>query len=968
MGTSPRQSQSMLPSSRSQTPQQAGYTGFQPNNNPSQAPSQPTPYGHLQHNGSANATPSPVMSNQLRPGSVPQRVATTSPHPFSPAAQQFSAQGSPPSQPSEHGSRVNTPQNQYLQNASYQPGPAYSAPNSIPTPHMQQQQGPPPQQFQQNQQSSQGHAQQAANQKMVYQMRLQQSLAQNNMMAAQRQNISLPPNTMPKPPQMPPMNGQYPQTMRPQQLSQQAPSRPPNPDVFLKNLVGFMQKQNLPVELNPIVGDRSINLVMLYMAVQKFGGYKKVSQANLWGQVTQALQINPSTSPNAPQQVKIHYDKNLLMFEEAWAAQQRQAQMMRQNQPMASQQAQMSPVKQMGFPAGMQQQSPQYLQHIQQQQQQNLLQQQHLQQQALNTPMKQMHPGQPLPSINGYSTPQGSQGQHNQLDSLGHSRNSLSRSMDPSPPQNGTGFSVPSPAAIRKSSSVSGLLSPKQERATGKTTSPGNDEFRQLSTVYEPSKRPLKGTWGGYDISVLRAQGEKLAALRPNVPAISEMGIVDIQAVTLSLQSGIHSEVRYALDTLALLSNEQRLAIDLRYCHDLMESLVDCAEEQVELLAENADEVYDLVIPSYEDVFRGCQQEHEGLQDIPVYGSQEYELDRAVDRLICITTILRNFSFVEWNLPQLADKVLVKLVATVVRYLGTRHMLLRRYSHTLDFMKDVIVLLSNIGQDVILPGKDQAMHLLLFVLAFAPSPPPHISSHTPLVFTPYDPAIHKYLPPAVDCLAKLLARDEPNRTFYRHIFATDGHPLSSFDLLTKTFALAISPVPEYSRKAPLPTIELRKPFLMQGMLAAEILVNLAPGFETGVTRAWLASQDGLATSLMRLVEFLCKEAAQQIQLEAQYEAQMQQQQRGQRRGPQQEALHHLERGSLAMIAQRAIRVLKRLVEKCLDPEDKDSVKCVPVSVWPKHENLLGAQSLRDIDPIVLSGLLGLAKLEYGISR
>src|SRR6202011_5960795 len=67
LGTSPRQAPGMLPNSRSQTPQQGQYTGFPANNQPPQHTSQPTPtpYSHLQHNGSANASPSPIMSNQL---------------------------------------------------------------------------------------------------------------------------------------------------------------------------------------------------------------------------------------------------------------------------------------------------------------------------------------------------------------------------------------------------------------------------------------------------------------------------------------------------------------------------------------------------------------------------------------------------------------------------------------------------------------------------------------------------------------------------------------------------------------------------------------------------------------------------------------------------------------------------------------------------------------------------------------
>jgi SWI/SNF chromatin-remodeling complex subunit SWI1 len=110
MGQSPRPAPGMLPASRAETPQQSAFAGFQQPGMPQQS-SQPSPYPHLQPNGSTNATPSPIMANQMRPGSVPQRVASTSPHPFSPAAQQF-PQASPI--PTEHGG---APQSFMQQNA-----------------------------------------------------------------------------------------------------------------------------------------------------------------------------------------------------------------------------------------------------------------------------------------------------------------------------------------------------------------------------------------------------------------------------------------------------------------------------------------------------------------------------------------------------------------------------------------------------------------------------------------------------------------------------------------------------------------------------------------------------------------------------------------------------------------------------------------------------------------------------------
>lgn len=45
--------------------------------------------------------------------------------------------------------------------------------------------------------------------------------------------------------------------------------------------------------------------------------------------------------------------------------------------------------------------------------------------------------------------------------------------------------------------------------------------------------------------------------------------------------------------------------------------------------------------------------------------------------------------------------------------------------------------------------------------------------------------------------------------------------------------------------------ESRKAYLMQGMLAADILASLAPGAESGLCRSWLESEDGWANSLLK---------------------------------------------------------------------------------------------------------------------
>lgn len=923
----------MLPNSRSQTPQQNQYPGGFPSNNApppqtqQQHANQQPPYPHLQ-NGSTNASPSPIMSNQLRPGGVPQRVSTASPHPFSPAGQQFSQAS--PSQ-SEHGSRVDTPQgsNPYTQNPgfaqgfnqqNFTPPPGRTSappqnPMSTPQPNLQQMYA----QQQAQQQQQRATPQSMDQQKLLYQMRMQQQRQQQNLMAGQMGNM--PPNANAMAKIMTGQNGQFP-GLRPQQAAAAAPPRGGmNAESFQKSLSSFMQQKNLPLDMNPAIGDRSIGIMALYLTVVKFGGYKKVTTQNGWNQVAASLQFHPIQHPTAAGILKAHYERNLLMFEEAWQASQQQqrqrAAMMQQNSNSGGQ---MSPTKQM---------NPQAMQQSQFMQQQQALmnqQQQHLQQQHMQaTPVKQMHAQQP--PVNGFSTPQA--GQPHPMAPQNHTRNSLSRTLDATPPQNGSSFTMPSPASASKPGSLS-LQSPHLDGIrVNDVPTPFN-----LPDEFFPKTRELD-TFGGVDLGSLYNLGSELIRWKPDVPVANDLGLIDIDAITRSLQCGLHAEVRLALDTMITLSVHGQLNLDLRACEDLMESLVDCAEDQVELLAENAAEVSDvMLVSSYEDVLRGSRLDQDFLQETPVFGTLEYELDRAVDKLICITTIMRNLSFFEPNHGLLADELVVKFLCVVIRYLGTRNMLLRTNVNTLDFMKDVIIILSNLAQAIELPGREQALCLLHFLLAFAPCPVPNTGTDGGITFSPYDPAVHRYLPPAVDSLAKLLARDEPNRTFYKTIFASDVTSSPPFDLLTKTFALAISAIPDGKQEIKrgnqlISVIEARKPNLMQGILAGEILAILAPGFETGVAKSWLTSEDGFAQKLSRLILSLCLETTPQ-------------QQRGQAvpRGLEDDGFFHIAEGGISM--------LRRLGEKSRNPEDPSST--IPFAGLPSKESLLAALKLHTAQP------------------
>ncbi|KAK0724470.1 hypothetical protein B0H67DRAFT_568025 [Lasiosphaeris hirsuta] len=575
----------------------------------------------------------------------------------------------------------------------------------------------------------------------------------------------------------------------------------------------------------------------------------------------------------------------------------------------------------------------------------------------MQSPIKPAGPHQT--SVNGFPTPHPAHGPPPLNSTPGHTRNSLSRSVQPTPTVEE--FSLASPAHSKAGTmSLPGSAHPENQGLQGETSASMRfpAPFASDPEEYMPCSREIS-TFGGVDTKAIERVAEDLRSAKVDVPAAVEFGNVDIHALTKSIQSGIHGEVRLALDVLASLTSSDHYnhvplpQIDLQHCDDLVETLVECAEDQVDLLAENSEEASNEVTLSlYEDVIRACRVERLALRKIAVFGSQAYELDHAVDRLICITTILRNLSDREQNQPFLADDAVIKFLCVVIRYLGTREMLLRTHVNTLDLMKDVVILLANIASSVEIPGREQAFCLLQFLLAFAPSPAPLLVNDT-LFFSTYDPALHPYLPYAADALAKLLARDEPNRTHYKAIFAADAAVSSSppCELLTRTFALAISPIPmptpppmlspEHSRDARmsdsydsrpsnLPSlVEVRKPFLMQGLLAANIVAGLAPGYESGVTRTWLASGNGFAQSLFLLVR----------QLSAQYE--------GQPVRPGAHPRGQARRDSeLVYIVRLAVSMLRKLSERARDPNNPIGETSIPPNALPSKDNVLFALQMQ----------------------
>lgn len=933
MPMSPRPAPGGVTGSRSQTPQ-VPYPGYQgPANGTPQFPQHPTPYQHLQQGASPNVTQSPVMQD-FDQQSV--RMGTASPSPFSPAGPHVGPHMSPSQ--SDHGSRVNTPQNN-----NFMPGQAF--PQNMGGQFQTPGSAAPQQAFGGMQQGGmqQGGMQQGGMQQVPPGYHQALAAQQQRLHAMSMQNRQM--NANPQMAGRPVASGLNPMA-NPQQMAafrqmQQNVAKPNNPEAFMRAVQKFQMSRNLPFDPNPIISGRPLNIVQLYGTIMKMGGSKKVTAMNGWPAVAQHLQFPQMQFPVAAQELREYYQRNLAPYEQAFISsqqkqfaemqqqqnQQQQQQQQQQHQQQNQQQQhpqQLQPQLQPGIPrqpsdaSGIQFQSPAVKQG--QSFEQTAQSPQH------NTPV----PNQAqVPPMNGFATPTQARSQ-SKPPQTAH-RLSVSRQSQSSvPPTENTGqFAAPSPSQQSKAASVTpgpqpAQADPKLERVT---KIPIEDPFKPKVITEHRLHGPIA-------VDEMFQLGDEILRLKPSVPAFAELGVVDIHALNMGLKCGIQAEIRVALDTLTTLSSELNTAISLENCDDLVESLVDCAQDQADFLAKHIPELPErMQVRSYEEVTRGCQSEFTSLAEVPEFGSIDYRLDRAVERLICITTIIRNLSFNEANVGILGIPSVTQVFADVFRCLGTHRMFLRTNQNTLDFMKDAVIFMSNSAHVMQIPGKEEAQSLLEFLLAFAPEP----TQSKELMFTAFNPSIHRYTPAAVDGLAKLLARDDPNRIYFGAIFSGDGSVPPRPDLLTRAFGLAVCAVPD---KKPLAVADARKIFLMQGLLAADVLTTFADG---SMARSWVGSVDGFAIHLLRLSCLLCTERLPQL-------ASIRQ------RGP-----HEADAYAFAAIINRGLAILRRLAEKSKQVDNTLPLK-LPSGVIPRKESLLGALLLPNMDPNIIRQLLTYARL------
>lgn len=240
----------------------------------------------------------------------------------------------------------------------------------------------------------------------------------------------------------------------------------------------------------------------------------------------------------------------------------------------------------------------------------------------------------------------------------------------------------------------------------------------QQQITYIPKTRNVE-TYGGVDLKYF----DKFE-IKPPVPHLNELGVIDIQALIMSLKSGMKMEITNALNILTILTvqpqvqqQQQQAHLPLSQCDDLLDVLMDYLEQDIlgtssrfESPRNETKQTEILSDLTYTDLFDMSLDEMKSL--IPQLENSTSDVWISLrERCLCIFNILRNVSFMNENMEYLAKhKRFITLMIDIVNntrqvssiegrdttgkeawFVGIRRM------DTLDFRKSILMIFSNIS-------------------------------------------------------------------------------------------------------------------------------------------------------------------------------------------------------------------------------------------------------------------------------
>ncbi|KAI8991944.1 hypothetical protein BDF20DRAFT_904325 [Mycotypha africana] len=296
----------------------------------------------------------------------------------------------------------------------------------------------------------------------------------------------------------------------------------------------------------------------------------------------------------------------------------------------------------------------------------------------------------------------------------------------------------------------------RQPLANMQPSTPAPPVTPQQKIAYIPKTRNVD-TYGGVDLKYF----DKFE-IKPLTPHLNELGIIDIQALIMSLKSGLKMEVTNALNVLTVLTTEsqifhhhhpqqqQQCNLPLMQCDDLLDVLLDYLEEDIlgsssrflskpSLAAStstpSAKTATVGTVLTYIDLFDMSLDEMKSL--IPQLEKSTSDIWMSLrERCLCIFNIIRNLSFMTDNIEYLArHSRFVRLLCDITGFLSNSYdsdnsnsgkdttgretwFVGIRLMDTLDFRKSVLMILSNISMFLTLNEKKTAAVLVYLVHDF----------------------------------------------------------------------------------------------------------------------------------------------------------------------------------------------------------------------------------------------------------
>lgn len=191
---------------------------------------------------------------------------------------------------------------------------------------------------------------------------------------------------------------------------------------------------------------------------------------------------------------------------------------------------------------------------------------------------------------------------------------------------------------------------------------PSRTQITRTKVEYIPLSREIDFT-GGRDFNAL--EEDYLRSQRRPMRDINEWGIVDIEALTMSIRSRLNAELSYALTTITLLSTMRGptpgSGFPISQCTDLLEEVLDLLEEEAfgttpditdYRLGSGAEMVRHRAL--VDDVFEKESMLFAGLE----IRDPQYETrgpgHRAGNIVLTVTNLIRNLSVTPDNMPCLA--------------------------------------------------------------------------------------------------------------------------------------------------------------------------------------------------------------------------------------------------------------------------------------------------------------------------